>query len=222
MTGVSDIRTRLRRALGDALKARDASTVSALRSALSAIGNAETVDPGPARPAGTGSAHFAGTVPRLGAGEAERRHLTEADAAAIVRTEAAEREAAASEYERGGHAAEAARLRHGIRALLAPWAAPNRISCAPPGLPTTRWPRTTPGGSAANWTPSRWTGRCWAGFAELVQAAGAGPVADIGCGTGRVTAHLRALGEDLFRPGAGPPATFGLMGPVMPGGLDLP
>ncbi len=33
-----------------------------------------------------------------------------------------------------------------------------------------------------------------AGFAELVQAAGAGPVADIGCGTGRVTAYLNDLG----------------------------
>ena len=49
----------------------------------------------------------------LGAGEAQRRLLTEADAAAIVRQEAAEREAAASQYERGGHAAEAARLREG-------------------------------------------------------------------------------------------------------------
>jgi uncharacterized protein YqeY len=46
-----DIRTRLRRALGDALKARDADTVSALRSAMSAIGNAEAVKPGPGRPA---------------------------------------------------------------------------------------------------------------------------------------------------------------------------
>ena len=33
-----------------------------------------------------------------------------------------------------------------------------------------------------------------AGFAELVQAAAAGPVADVGCGTGRVTAHLNVLG----------------------------
>jgi SAM-dependent methyltransferase len=37
-----------------------------------------------------------------------------------------------------------------------------------------------------------------AGFAELVQAAGAGPVADIGCGTGRVTALLSGLGVSAF------------------------
>jgi len=113
-----DIRTRLRRALGVALKARDAGAVSALRSAMSAIGNAEAVAPA-ARQAGTGGAHFAGTVTGLGAGEAQRRLLTEADTDAIVRQEAAEREAAAGEYERGGRAAEAARLREGARALMA-------------------------------------------------------------------------------------------------------
>lgn len=113
-----DIRTRLRRALGVALKARDAGAVSALRSAMSAIGNAEAVDPA-ARPARTGSAHFAGTVAGVGAGEARRRLLTEADADAVVRQEAAEREAAADEYERGGRAAEAARLREGAQALMA-------------------------------------------------------------------------------------------------------
>ena len=37
-----------------------------------------------------------------------------------------------------------------------------------------------------------------AGFAELVRAAGAGPVADVGCGTGRVTAHLNGLGLAVF------------------------
>jgi SAM-dependent methyltransferase len=35
-------------------------------------------------------------------------------------------------------------------------------------------------------------------FAELVQADGNGPVADLGCGPGRVTAHLRALGSAPF------------------------
>lgn len=37
-----------------------------------------------------------------------------------------------------------------------------------------------------------------AGFAELVEVAGGGPVADLGCGTGRVTAHLSSLGLSTF------------------------
>ncbi|MER6467490.1 class I SAM-dependent DNA methyltransferase [Streptomyces collinus] len=37
-----------------------------------------------------------------------------------------------------------------------------------------------------------------AAFAELVRAPGGGPVADLGCGPGRVTAHLHALGVDAF------------------------
>ena len=35
-------------------------------------------------------------------------------------------------------------------------------------------------------------------FAELVTSNGDGPVADLGCGPGRVTAHLAALGLDAF------------------------
>ena len=35
-------------------------------------------------------------------------------------------------------------------------------------------------------------------FAELVDEAGGGPVADIGCGPGYVTRHLRSLGSDAF------------------------
>ena len=35
-------------------------------------------------------------------------------------------------------------------------------------------------------------------FAELVRASGGGEVADLGCGPGRVTAHLAALGLDTF------------------------
>jgi SAM-dependent methyltransferase len=35
-------------------------------------------------------------------------------------------------------------------------------------------------------------------FAELLQAAGNGPVADLGCGPGRITAHLHSLGLNAF------------------------
>ena len=35
-------------------------------------------------------------------------------------------------------------------------------------------------------------------FAELVRAAGGGPVADVGCGPGYVTRHLHDLGVDAF------------------------
>lgn len=35
-------------------------------------------------------------------------------------------------------------------------------------------------------------------FAGRVRAAGGGPVADVGCGPGHVTAHLRELGVDAF------------------------
>ncbi|MFH9424904.1 class I SAM-dependent DNA methyltransferase [Streptomyces sp. NPDC017529] len=37
-----------------------------------------------------------------------------------------------------------------------------------------------------------------AAFADLVRAGGGGPVADVGCGTGRVTAHLAGLGLSVF------------------------
>lgn len=35
-------------------------------------------------------------------------------------------------------------------------------------------------------------------FAELVRAQGNGPVADVGCGPGRLTAHLDGIGLDAF------------------------
>ncbi|HEY0700782.1 MAG TPA: class I SAM-dependent methyltransferase [Micromonospora sp.] len=35
-------------------------------------------------------------------------------------------------------------------------------------------------------------------FADLVRTTGGGPVADLGCGPGRITAHLRGLGVDAF------------------------
>ncbi|GAA0389839.1 methyltransferase [Acrocarpospora corrugata] len=35
-------------------------------------------------------------------------------------------------------------------------------------------------------------------FAELIHAQGNGPVADVGCGPGRITAHLHGIGLDAF------------------------
>ncbi|MFC0863112.1 class I SAM-dependent methyltransferase [Sphaerimonospora cavernae] len=37
-----------------------------------------------------------------------------------------------------------------------------------------------------------------AAFADFVRQAGGGPVAELGCGPGRVTAYLRGLGLDVF------------------------
>src|ERR1035437_10610742 len=57
---------------------RDRIAVSALRSALSAISNAEAISPPPAV-AGAGSPHIAGAVAGLDAGEAQRRALSAAE-----------------------------------------------------------------------------------------------------------------------------------------------
>ncbi|MFF8828930.1 class I SAM-dependent methyltransferase [Streptomyces sp. NPDC015131] len=72
-----------------------------------------------------------------------------------------------------------------------------------------------------------------AAFAETVRAAGPGPVADLGCGPGYLTAHLRDLGLDVFgvdvSPGlialareAYPDLRFELGAMEAPGALDLP
>ena len=109
---------RLNQALSRALKSRDAISVSALRSALGAIGNAEAPDAGTVSPATTSSPDFAGTAAGLGAGETPRRRLSDAQVDQIVRTEISERQAAAREYEQTGHPDRADRLRHEARALL--------------------------------------------------------------------------------------------------------
>ncbi len=111
---------RLRADLLTAMKARDAVAVSAIRSALAAIGNAEAVDT-PAIPAPDGGGpHFAGSRPGLGAAEAPRRALSEAEVDAILRGQIDERRAAASGYERLGDTERAARLREEAE-VLAPY-----------------------------------------------------------------------------------------------------
>jgi uncharacterized protein YqeY len=100
------IEQRLRTALRAALRNRDPVAVGALRSTLGALGNATAV-PAPATPA-TGDEHFAGSAVGVGAAEAPRKELTEAEAVAVVRAEIAERLDAAGQY---GTAPAAGRLR---------------------------------------------------------------------------------------------------------------
>jgi uncharacterized protein len=92
--------------------------VSAVRSALAALGNAQAV-PAPPATGASDSPHFAGAAAGLGAGEAERRRLGEAEARDIVRAEVAERQAAAREYDRRGLTDQAARLRREATVLAA-------------------------------------------------------------------------------------------------------
>ncbi|WP_447006598.1 GatB/YqeY domain-containing protein [Saccharothrix isguenensis] len=105
------MRANLRGDLKAALKCRDAIAVAALRSALAAIENAEAVPAGHQSDAVEGSEHFAGAASGLGAAEAERRHLTEADLRSIVENEIRERGVAADEYDRLGRTDLAVRLR---------------------------------------------------------------------------------------------------------------
>jgi len=119
------VRSRLQAALRTAMKERDTVAASALRSALSAIANAEAVSlPAassgpPARSAAQSSPHFAGAVAGLGAAEVSRREVTEDEAAAIAATEAADRRAAARDYQAAGHADHADRLRREAQAIEA-------------------------------------------------------------------------------------------------------
>ena len=109
-----NVRDRLRAALVPAMRARDKVAAAALRSALAAIDNAETVDGGPLTGAGTAAAthpRLAGTVSGLGAAEVARRSLSAAQMEDVVRTEVAERLTAASDYERLGRPEQAGRLR---------------------------------------------------------------------------------------------------------------
>lgn len=90
---------------------------SALRSALAAIANAEAVPADQSAAAPTTSQHVAGAAAGLGAGEARRRDLTDAEVGQIAGAEIAERMAAAADYESRGHAEQARRLRREARVL---------------------------------------------------------------------------------------------------------
>ncbi|GAB1690278.1 hypothetical protein KRM28CT15_20810 [Krasilnikovia sp. M28-CT-15] len=116
------LRKRLQAALVPAMKARDTSAVTALRSALAAIENAAAV----ASPAAAGDAAeppvhgggaFAKSTAGLGVSEVARRAQDDTEVERIVRAEIAERLAAADEYARLERPEQAQRLRAEAQAL---------------------------------------------------------------------------------------------------------
>ena len=111
------MRSQLRQALTAALKARDRAAVSALRSAIAAIENAESVDVTTPGVSAASSEHFAGASAGVGSSDVDRRVLTEADVIAVVRRQVDERLEAADEYVTFGRADEAARLRREAEVL---------------------------------------------------------------------------------------------------------
>jgi uncharacterized protein len=102
-------REKLRPLLLAARKERDAIRVSALRSALSAIDNAETPDTGHLD-VPTGGA-IAGSVSGLGAAEVPRRVLTDAQIRTLLRTDVDDRMMAAEQMDAGGHSEPATAVR---------------------------------------------------------------------------------------------------------------
>jgi uncharacterized protein YqeY len=91
-------RTGIRARLIAARKAKENVAVAALRSALSAIDNAETPDV-PLPRAGA----IADSARGLGAAEVARRRLTDDEIRELIRSEAAERRAAAGQLRSAGH-----------------------------------------------------------------------------------------------------------------------
>lgn len=100
-------RDELRSRLLTARKQRDAVSVSALRTALSAIDNAETPD---AVPTTASAGPVAGAVEGLGAAEVPRKRLTDTELRTVVQGEVDERLAAADEMA-AGYPERAAALR---------------------------------------------------------------------------------------------------------------
>jgi uncharacterized protein YqeY len=103
------ISTRLRGDLTAALKAGDSVTVTALRSALSALDNAGAVEVPAAQVGGT--ERVAGATPGVGSTEIARRELSDGDVLAILREQIEEHSHAADGYARIGRTDIAERLR---------------------------------------------------------------------------------------------------------------
>lgn len=99
----------MRADLGVAMKARNSRAISALRTAIAAIDNAESVD-STAATAPT-SAHIAGATIGLGTAEVPRRSLSPAQVHAILLAQIDDRSAEADRYETLGQIEAAEGLR---------------------------------------------------------------------------------------------------------------
>jgi uncharacterized protein YqeY len=108
------LRQRLRDALVAAMRERDRVAVTALRGALAAIDNAEAVD---TSAVASGSLAIESSPVGVGAAEVERRVLSDEDIVQIVRSEVADREAAAIDYDRAGRSERAQVLRAEVQVL---------------------------------------------------------------------------------------------------------
>jgi uncharacterized protein len=117
-TGPPALRDALRRDLTSAMKAREPDAVSALRTAIAAIDNAEAV-PAPDGNQASTSGHIAGARVGVGAAEAARRDLSASQQQAILRDQVADYTAEADRYEALGQQDAAARLRTQARLLTA-------------------------------------------------------------------------------------------------------
>jgi uncharacterized protein YqeY len=105
----------MRQALPEAMRARDKAAVSALRSTLAALDNAEAV---PLDESGARGPAIEQSPVGAGATEAPRRELSEQETATIIRAEAEERLAAAAQLTSPTHAPRATRLRTEAEILL--------------------------------------------------------------------------------------------------------
>ena len=116
------VRRRLRDSLKVAMRARGGVATLAIRSAMSAIDNAEAVDLSHAPPPKRGTV---GDI-RLGVGAAEaaRRELSAQEVVEVIRAEVTDRLEAAVEYERPGRTDEASRLKAEANALASILEAP--------------------------------------------------------------------------------------------------
>ncbi|BBX35903.1 GatB/YqeY [Mycolicibacterium mageritense DSM 44476 = CIP 104973] len=109
MTPAHHWRERLRQGLLSARKLRDTARIAALRSALSAIDNAET--PAAVHLATLPDGPIAGAACGLGSTEVDRRVLTDAEIRDLIQTEIDERLQAADEYIVNGYHGRASDLR---------------------------------------------------------------------------------------------------------------